>query len=211
MDLKANSGYFYTNKYAMITLVSLQEILGKDELTAVIDLAHLSHLLDNFPPDNLAKEFNFLNVSAINQALEEKYGWRGGRGLSLRVGREIFASGIKHYGALAGVNDQAFRELPLQARLEVGLLAMARIFSQLSDQQIRLEEHQDAYVYTIEGCPDCLGRKDLDKPVCFMEVGLLQEGLKWISGGEEFRVNESKCVAMGDEVCEFVIQKSPLS
>jgi hypothetical protein len=43
-----------------------------------------------------------------------------------------------------------------------------------------------------------------------MAVGLLQEGLKWISGGLEFRVNESKCVAIGDGMCEFVIQKTPL-
>jgi predicted hydrocarbon binding protein len=34
--------------------------------------------------------------------------------------------------------------------------------------------------------------------------------LKWVSGGSEFRVNESKCVAMGHEVCEFVIQKTPI-
>jgi predicted hydrocarbon binding protein len=34
--------------------------------------------------------------------------------------------------------------------------------------------------------------------------------LKWVSGGNEFRVNESKCVAVGDDVCEFVIQKDPI-
>ena len=31
------------------------------------------------------------------------------------------------------------------------------------------------------------------------------------SGGNEFRVNESKCVAVSDAVCEFVIQKEPIS
>jgi predicted hydrocarbon binding protein len=40
---------------------------------------------------------------------------------------------------------------------------------------------------------------------------LLQEALKWVSGGSEFRVNESKCVAVGDAVCEFVIQKEPIA
>jgi len=29
-------------------------------------------------------------------------------------------------------------------------------------------------------------------------------------GGMEFRVNESKCVAMNDLVCEFVIQRVPI-
>ncbi|MEW6716059.1 MAG: V4R domain-containing protein [Chloroflexota bacterium] len=49
----------------------------------------------------------------------------------------------------------------------------------------------------------------MDKPICFIAVGLLEEGLKWVSGGSAFRVNESKCVAIGDDVCEFVIQKQP--
>jgi predicted hydrocarbon binding protein len=44
-----------------------------------------------------------------------------------------------------------------------------------------------------------------------MGAGLLQEGLKWVSGGSEFRVNESKCMAMGDAVCEYIIQKAPIS
>jgi predicted hydrocarbon binding protein len=66
-------------------------------------------------------------------------------------------------------------------------------------------------IYTIHRCPVCWGRKDLDKPVCFIAVGLLQEGLKWVSGGNDFRVYETKCVSMGDEVCEFTIQKMPIS
>jgi predicted hydrocarbon binding protein len=43
-----------------------------------------------------------------------------------------------------------------------------------------------------------------------MGIGLLQEGLNWLSGGNEFRVNESKCMSMGDEVCEYIIQKTPI-
>jgi predicted hydrocarbon binding protein len=57
----------------------------------------------------------------------------------------------------------------------------------------------------------CWGRSGVDKPVCFIAVGLLQEGLKWVSGGNEFRVNESKCIGLGEEVCEFIIQKEPIA
>jgi predicted hydrocarbon binding protein len=41
-------------------------------------------------------------------------------------------------------------------------------------------------------------------------VGLLKEGLSWVSGGKEFKISEKKCVALGDEACEFVIQKQPV-
>ena len=56
----------------------------------------------------------------------------------------------------------------------------------------------------------CWGRHGADKPVCYIATGLLQESLKWVSGGKEFRVNESKCIGAGDEACEFVIQKEPI-
>ena len=81
----------------------------------------------------------------------------------------------------------------------------------MSDQISTVEEKENEFVYTIHRCPVCWGRLGEDKPVCFVAVGLLQEGLKWVSGGNEFRVNESKCVAMGDDVCEFIIQKNPIS
>jgi predicted hydrocarbon binding protein len=88
---------------------------------------------------------------------------------------------------------------------------MAKIFTQMSDQISTVDELDDVFVYTIHRCPVCWGRKNVDKPVCFIAVGLLQEGLKWVSGGNEFRVNESKCVARGEEVCEFLIHKSPMN
>jgi predicted hydrocarbon binding protein len=43
-----------------------------------------------------------------------------------------------------------------------------------------------------------------------MATGLLQEGLKWVSGGREFKVVQTTCHAMGDPDCEFAIYKAPL-
>mgnify|MGYP001075547325 CR=1 FL=1 len=88
---------------------------------------------------------------------------------------------------------------------------MAKIFSTTSDQLSTVEDKGDHYVYTMHKCPVCWSRKNADKPVCYIATGLLQESLKWVSGGNEFRVNESKCIAMGDPVCEFIIQKTPIS
>jgi predicted hydrocarbon binding protein len=118
---------------------------------------------------------------------------------------------FKDYGALAGVSDLAFKALPLQTKLRIGLPAAARIFSQSSDQLTSVDETDDAFIWTIHRCPTCWSRKGADKPVCYITTGLLQAMLTWVSGGMEFRVNESKCCAVGDTVCEFVIQKEPLS
>ncbi|WP_299029354.1 4-vinyl reductase [uncultured Thermanaerothrix sp.] len=209
MEAIPKSGYYYPNKIARIALLALEDVMGKNGVNAILNLANLQHLIDNYPPDNLERQFDFADFSAINGALEEMYGPRGGRGLALRAGRATFQDGLRHFGALAGVGDLAFKVLPLQAKLRIGLPAMAKIFSTTSDQYSTVEEKDTHFIYTIHRCPVCWGRKS-DRPDCYMAVGLLQEGLKWVSGGQEFRVNESKCVAMGDPVCEFVIFKEPI-
>lgn len=203
------SEYNYANKIALISIRALEEIMGRNGLNAILNLAHLSHLIDHYPPDNLEKEFNFADFSALNGALEEMYGPRGGRGLALRAGRAAFAESLRTFGAMAGVNDMAFKLLPLSVKMRIGVPAMAKIFSLISDQYSTVEEKENEFVYIIHRCPVCWGRT-ADTPVCFIATGLLQGGLKWVSGGNEFRVNESKCVAMGHEVCEFIIQKIPI-
>ncbi|MGZ6347527.1 MAG: V4R domain-containing protein [Anaerolineales bacterium] len=205
------SGFYNTNKFARIALQAYEEVMGKNGLNAILNLASLGNLIDNYPPDNLERQFDFADYTAIHVGLEELYGPRGGRGLALRAGKSTFSDVLKGYGALAGVSDLAFKVLPLQTKLRIGLPAAARIFSQSSDQLTSVDETDDAFLWTIHRCPTCWSRSGADRPVCYITTGLLQAMLTWVSGGSEFRVNESKCCAVGDTVCEFVIQKEPLS
>jgi hypothetical protein len=203
------SGYYYPNRVVRYVLLAMEEIMGKNGLNAILNMAKLPHLIDNYPPEDLEKQFDFSDFSALNAALEEMYGPRGGRGLALRAGRAGFARGLQGFGALIGASDLAFRVLPLNAKLKLGLPMMAAVFNQFSDQIVRLEEQPDRFVWYIDRCPVCWGRKT-DKPVCFIATGLLQEGLRWVSGGKEFRVDETTCIAMGDQACTFMIYKEPV-
>ena len=74
------SGYFYPNKFARIFIEAMEEVMGKNGLNAVLNLAGLQHYVDNYPPDNLEKGFDFSEFTALNVALEDMYGPRGGRG-----------------------------------------------------------------------------------------------------------------------------------
>jgi hypothetical protein len=210
MEPIPKSGLYYPNKIARIALTAIEDVMGKNGLNAILNLAGLSHLIDNYPPGNLDRQFDFADFSAINGALEEMYGPRGGRGLALRAGRATFAEGLRNFGALAGAGDLAFKVLPLTAKIHIGIPAMAKIFSTTSDQLSTVHEKGDHFVYTIHRCPVCWGRK-VDRPACFMATGLLQEGLKWVSGGREFRVVQTTCHAAGDEVCDFNIYKEPVA
>lgn len=203
------SGFYYPNKFARITIEALEEVMGKNGLNAILHLAGLSELINNYPPDNLEKEFDFAYFTALCVALEEMYGPRGGRGLALRAGRATFADALRGFGALAGVGDLAFKVLPLTAKLKIGLPAMANIFTQFSDQISNVHDDGDKYVYTLERCPMCWNRK-ADRPVCYVGQGLLQEGLRWVSGGHEFKVDTATCIAKGDDMGRYIIYKQPL-
>lgn len=205
------SGLYYPNKFGLITIKSLEEVMGKNGLNAILNLAGIPNYVDNYPPDNLEKGFDFSELSAIGSALEQMYGPRGGRGLALRAGRATFSDALKNFGALAGVSDLAFVVLPLQAKLRIGLNAFAKMFVQLTDQVTTVEEKDGEFIWTILKCPCCWGRHNEEKPVCYIATGLLLESLRWVSGGNEFRVTETKCIAVGEEICEFVIPKEPVS
>ena len=204
------SGYFNTNKFARIYLDSIREFTGENGLMAILNFAQLPSLGKELPPDNFEKAFDFSHFSMINQSLEDIYGVRGGRGLALRIGRTTFDDVLKDYGTLAGVDDPEFRILPIQKKIRFGLNAMARVFSEKSDQITTLEETEEVFLYQIKRCPVCWGRTEADRAICYYMVGLLKEGLYWVSGGKEFIVTETKCKALGDEVCEFEINKNNL-
>jgi hypothetical protein len=70
------SGYYYPNKFARITVEAMEEIMGKNGLNAILNLAGLENLIDNYPADNLEKGFDFSDYTALNVALEEMYGPR---------------------------------------------------------------------------------------------------------------------------------------
>lgn len=211
MEAIPKSGYTLPNRLARITLESIEELLTTKGMQDLLTLAHLQHLIGSYPPANLERGFDFAEMGALNLGLEEFYGPRGGRGLALRAGRTIFANTLSRFGALAGVEAGAFKMLPANLKLKVGLGAIARIFTDLSDQHSSVEEKAHEFLYLVHRNSVCWGRSGEEKPACFMMVGILQEALNRISGGHEFRVDEAECLAAGGIVCRFVIQKDPIS
>jgi len=207
-ESESKSGYHYPNRIGRIYLQALEDVMGERGLKAILRLAKLEHLIDNPPSNNLAREFPFEDWSALNEGLEVMYGPRGGRGLAIRAGRQSFDQGLRDFGTVVGVADRAFKLLPLHIRLNVGLKAMAKTFTQFSDQTSRVEEMDDHFVYVIDRCPSCWGRH-ADRPVCHAAVGLLEAGIEW-GTGRKFKVMETECIAMGDETCTFKISKDPL-
>ena len=201
--------FFYPNKMGRIILLAMEEIMGRNGVNAVLNLSKKARLINNYPPNNFDRQFAFEDVGAIQQALDEMYGPRGGRGLALRAGRACFKYGLKEFGPVLGIADLAFRLLPLNMKLKVGAEVFADTFNKYTDQRVRLTDDADQIYWHNERCPICWGRTT-DIPCCHLAVGILQESLYWVSGGKNFQVQETACIAHGDEACTIVIEKKPL-
>jgi predicted hydrocarbon binding protein len=204
-----SSGLYYPNRFARFYLLALEEVMGKHGLDATLEIAGLDRYVGRLPADTLERAVDFSALSALNLALDEMYGARGGRGMALRAGRAWLVKGMNGFGALSGINDPAFRTLALEERVRLGLRALASVFTHFSDQSSRLEETAQAFRFIVDNSPTAWMR-ETDKPICHPLVGLLQETVRWAANGRDYTVREVECRACGGSVCAFLVNKHPL-
>lgn len=209
MSDRAAPVYYYPNKMGRIILQAIEEVVGRTGLNAALNLANLRHRIGNYPPNNLDKAFAFDELGHLQAALDSLYGPRAGSGLALRSGRACFKYGLRDFGPMLGAGELTFRLLPLEAKLKAGAELLSDLFNRFTDQQVRVEEKEDAFLWHIDRCPVCW-RRHSTVAACHLAVGVLQEGLYWVSGGKFFSVEENLCIAKGDPTCTMVIAKQPL-
>lgn len=206
----AASQLYYPDRMGRIIIQAMEEILGRNGLNAILNLASLTDLIDNGSHQKKYERLPFEAVACLHSALEGFYGPHGGRGVALRIGRACFQEGLREFGPMHGLTDLPFRLLPAQLRFSTGATVLAEIFNKYSDQRVRLEHKEKLLLWHIDSCPLCWGRKT-NNPCCQMAVGLLQESLYWMSGGKFYQVEETACIACGDSACTIVIEKTPMS
>jgi predicted hydrocarbon binding protein len=208
MESLSNRKFFLTNRYARIILGGYEETLGRDRLAQALSRAGLESWLAEYPPNDLDRGVDFASFSALDMALEETYGRRGGRGLAIRAGRAVVPELLHAFGVQMGVDQVAFKLLPLREKISAGLRALAFLFGEVSDQPAVVVEQADKFVFTLQRCAACWGREQADRPLCCLLTGILQEWVKWLAAGQDWPVAETRCIAMGDAVCEFEIPKT---
>jgi predicted hydrocarbon binding protein len=198
--------FFYPNIWGRGVLIAAEEILGKNGVNALLNLAGLSQYIDNYPPDNIKKEFPFSHVSKLQQALWEIYGPKGARVFAIRGGEETFNYSLQKYGKVQKAAQTAMAIGSTRTRLKAGLLFFAKFFNTVSDQVVRVEEDETHWKWIIERCPMCWGRKS-DEPVCHLAVGVLKSASKWASGGKDLRIKAVECIAAGAKEGVILIEK----
>lgn len=195
--------FFYPNKFGLMHIQAFERIGDKPSVARVLDSAGLNRHI----PDNLEKAFDFADISAFCAAVDGVFGVSAGMDIAHRVGKEGFSIGLQNFGALSAVGKMIAPVLSYPFKLRKGLQAVANVLTRLSDQTCIVEENDREFVWKIQECPYCLGRTS-NTPICYMVDGFLDGFTTWVTGNKHI-IEERKCKARGDQVCEFSIKKIP--
>lgn len=201
------SGLTYPNRFVRAYLLALQQVAGLDELLTAADLT--ARYGGDLPPDNMQAGMDFAEIAMLNMALEDIYGTRGGRGMALRVGMLLFEHGLQGVGVLRGVMTPQFKALPVPARAQISLMALASVFETHSDQHSTFEERDTVFHFVADPSPFAWERVS-DQPVCHVMAGVLRACLHWATDGHAFVVQEIQCRATGADTCVFSVNKNPI-
>ena len=197
---------FWPNRMGRMYLLALEDVLGRSRFHAILNKASLHSRIGNLPPDNLDLGWDFREMSALGQAIDDTYGRRASKGIAVRTGQAWFYREQGDFGAALGIGVLAFRLFPLSKKIQMSLTAIADTFNKTSDQVVRVEESEKRFFYHIDSCPECWNRTSVE-PSCNAELGLLQESLHHATGGGRISIEEVLCIARGDPSCTFVVEK----
>lgn len=203
-------GRYFPNSLGRLLLLAFEEVMGKNGLNALLNLASLSSLIDNYPPADEQRVIPFETICLLQSTLEQGYGPHGGHGLALRAGRVFFSHGLRTYGPGLGLNDSDFRFQPPDLKMMTVLRTLTDFFNEHTDQVVALRESENKVFWQVEQCPWCWGRHGTE-PLCQFAVGMLQEALHWVSGGKFYNIVEETCIAQGDSACLIVIDRAPVA
>jgi len=195
-----------TSQIGQLMAEGVEKIIGKTGAQAVNHLA--GELLLHHPP--LEVDRPFAELTALQAALEEKFGGSGGRGIALRAGQAAFTRLLHHHETALGWDQVMFRLQPTPLRLTRGLQSLAGLLSQLIGTEFAVEKDERGWRLRSTRCPFCYQR-EASESVCHFVLGLLQEYFAWAGSGKVYQVSEVECRATGGEACVFIIDKVPLN
>jgi hypothetical protein len=182
--INTDNSFTYPQRMGRIIRQAMDEVLGCRNAQKVLKHASLADLGDSAQD----LPFSFEDLGRMQGSMEKLYGVRGGRGLILRSGQACFKYSLRELGPSLGLNDIAFRLLPLEAKVRRGLQIFAEMFNNTTDQHVRVEETETSFLWHIDHCQACTERQS-EHATCDLVIGMLQEALYWMSGGKQFIVN----------------------
>ena len=196
------------NASLRVLFLSMEDVMGSNGVSAVLNASGLTRFVKNYPPNDLTPCVPFEDYATVVKAVEDFYGPRAARASLIRVGRATFQYAMKEHPATLGLAGLALKMLPLNMQMKTVLNNVASGMTKELNEPAHVQEQADCYLYIKDACGACQGRQ-AERPVCFTTAGAILESLKWATS-KHFDVSETACRAMGGSTCTFRIAKTPL-
>jgi predicted hydrocarbon binding protein len=191
--------------YAFIT--SLESIIGKVGVTAVLRYSGQTQYIDNYPPNIDDSTVDVADIAAIHAGIETLYGWRGSKALIMNAGRETwkgFVSTLTAYPAEDVLDN--IQGVPVEDRIIPTLNFVSVVFNPYQEHKMEIIDQGDTVLYQTKVCPSCWGRK-MEKPGCHLTAGYLQEAIRWATD-KLYAIEQTTCIGCGDDLCSFQVSKN---
>ena len=198
------------NSLLYIALVTIEDIMGKNGINAILNASSMTKFRDNTPPNDAEKIYPAMDFSSLVKGLIDVIGVKGARAIFTNAGRKGFRNIVEKSPELFGL---------VGIELEKMATDRERIFSLLNaityeTNQIFGEGHQTfeeingRFIISIHRCSWCHNLQDSDFPICYGEVGFDDEAVFWATK-KRYKVTETSCRSMGDPACVFEISEKP--
>ncbi len=193
-----------SNRYFRHLMQAIEEELGAHSLHRMLRSAGLERYLGALPPaDDQARAYAS-EIAILARVIREYYG-QGARGSLTRVGRAAWRCMLAEATFSQRVGLLAARWLPGASRPGRALELLADEIRP-QDGQIGVHHSEDGLLLVDESSDQTFGQASEER-LCWITVGMIQEALKWATGGDH-EVEEVSCRAAGAQSCRFQIQLS---
>lgn len=198
---------YYVNALLFQTMIGIEDVLGKNGLTAVLRESGLERYIDNPPPNDLGKDILAREFAQLNAAVETFTG-RAGKGMLRRIGRSAFDWASKEQMGTMGLANLALKALPQKLRMQAVLMGIKKgLINNLDYSKIDIAFQDGTHIFT--NYTNAISHlRTSDGPVCHLLVGSLSQAMAFATGKswQDFDVVETECRATGAAACRFEIR-----
>jgi hypothetical protein len=196
------------NQLMNLTLVTLEEVLGKGGLDSILNYASLQRFIGNYPPHDYRAEQELSDLKRLLVACYDVIGEKTTKPILFLSGRRAIQIVVERYPELLGLDGVALAPDGGDNRFEQYVAVHNRLIAasnSLFGNTHNGYETEEGRVVDISHCVFCEGIT-APVPICSAPVGTAYELARRFLGND-VTVQETLCRARGDPYCRILIRR----
>ena len=196
-----------SNMTFRVMLLGINEMVGQNGLDVVLNFTGLTKYRDAIPPNNdLVENCWISEATGLDRGVEEIFGGNGAAAILVQVGKKQAVCGLEENKEVSEQVRESMEGKDDFERVKMILNITAGIISAQMNTEVWIEEKGEEVFYCDRGGTHCFDRTST-QPVCFATVGFLLGLVEWATGNNDWKVKETRCIALGHEYCVYRISR----